>query len=118
MEWKISEDELRGLVEFTHKRENRKHGSDNWTIATARTVFAKWMKARGLWGGYVNHLNFHGKTFRHSAWELPSCPSDFLGMCNYEFAKAYLPWCDYCKTELENNIKRLQDEYTASIEGS
>ena len=116
MEWKISEDELRGLVKFTHKRENRRYGSDDWTIAIARAVFVKWMKARGLWGGYVNHFNSR-QYFKKPSWELPSNPVDFLGMCGYEFNKAYLPWSDYCNTELKSNIKRFQDEYTASIEG-
>ena len=112
MELTISKEELQGLVESTKKSENRKFVDDSWNIAVIRIVFVRWMRAHKLWGGYVNRLS-HNKDMKDNAWEHPTCAEDFLGRCNYEYSKAYIPWCDYISnTALEKTIYELINGYT------
>ena len=115
MEWKISEEDLRKLVEFTEKIENRKFASDSWVIAVVRVVFVRWMKARNLWSGYVNRLS-HNKDMLTRAWENPSTGEDFLGNCNYEYSKAYIPWCTYLRSGFELTVINLINEHTKNSE--
>lgn len=103
---------MQGLVESTEKSENRRFVNDSWNIAVIRIVFVRWMRAHGLWGGYVLRLS-KNSDMKNNAWEHPSCAEDFLGRSNYEFSKAYVPWCDYISnTALEETIYELINEYT------
>ena len=112
MEWKISKEELQGLVIFTEKLENRKFANDTWAMAVVRTIFVRWMKAHGLWCGYVLKLS-KNSDMKDNAWVYPTCAEDFLGRCNYEYSKAYVPWCDYIyDTGLEKTIQELINGYT------
>jgi len=102
-----------------HKKENRKFADDPWDVAVARTVFTKWMKSRGLWGGYLKHLGDNPDCIER-AWRVPHDIVDFLGECGYEYFKAYLPWDEYCvrlKNDIKNHIKFEQDGYTKDCQG-
>jgi hypothetical protein len=111
MELKISREELQKLVESTEKPENRKFAEDSWLIAVVRVVFVRWMRAHRLWGGYVLHLS-KNSDMKNDAWEHPACAEDFLGYSNYEFSKAYVPWCEYLRSGFEKTIYELINGYT------
>lgn len=115
MEWKISEKDLRKLVESTEKIENRKFASDSWIIAVMRVVFVRWMKVRNLWLGYMLHLS-KNSDMKNDAWEHPACAEDFLGRCNYEYSKAYVPWCEYLRSGFEFIIINLINEHIKNSE--
>ena len=102
-------------MKLTEKSENRKFADDPWHIAVARGVFVKWMKSRGLWGGYIQHLNKH-PSMKMDAWDRPNRIKDLLGSCSYEYTKAYLPWCDYVDRELDLEINRYINECIEGVE--
>jgi hypothetical protein len=53
---------------------------------------------------------------KNDAWEHPACAEDFLGRCNYEYSKAYVPWCEYLRSGFELIIFNLINEHIKNSE--